>query len=292
MTDTTICAIVRDELAGIVEWIAYYKSLGSDALVIYDNDSTDGTERILAALHAAGEIARFPWPSRIGSRPQTEAYAHALSHACTEWIGFFDCDEFLVLPDDDELDSYLDCAPADAGAIAVNWRIFGDSGQNCFAARPVIERFTRGADLSSVLNHSFKTLARRRCVQRQGIHDCTLSSGHYVTGSFRPLRKAGAGASAEADHLGAILNHYVVKSREEWQAKLRRGHANRAGKSGRRAGALQSVYESLNDNSVGYDDIARFVPGMRREADRLLAILRRAGLEYPVWPFVEASGEG
>ena len=38
-----LCAIVRNEIRGLVEWLAHYKAVGFNDILIYDNASTDGT---------------------------------------------------------------------------------------------------------------------------------------------------------------------------------------------------------------------------------------------------------
>ncbi len=285
--DITICAIARDELHGVLEWIAYYKALGADQILIFDNDSSDGTERLLAALGKQGEIIHIPWPRSEHDRPQTEAYNHALGIAATEWMAFFDCDEFLVLKAHHSLRDYISDAPDDAGAIGINWQVFGDGGHASYAPLPVTERFTLGSPADAPVNLAFKSLVRCHDVRTQSIHEGRLSSGRYVTGSFDALQRKSIGTSVAVDHRLAVLNHYAVKSREEWQRKLTRGHANRSQKGRRRAGALQSVLEELNDNSFRYDDIVPFLAGMRREAFRLRDLVRASGLEFPVWPFVD-----
>ena len=37
-----LCAIVRNEIRGLVEWLAHYKALGFNDILIYDNASDDG----------------------------------------------------------------------------------------------------------------------------------------------------------------------------------------------------------------------------------------------------------
>jgi hypothetical protein len=76
-----LCAIVRNEIRAIVEWLAHYKALGFSDLLIYDNASTDGTTEVLRALDTAGELIHLDWPHEMGPRPQRLAYAHARKHA-------------------------------------------------------------------------------------------------------------------------------------------------------------------------------------------------------------------
>jgi hypothetical protein len=76
MTSIALCGIVKDEVRSIVEWLAHYKALGFTDFVIYDNESTDGTEKILQVLDEAGELIHLEWPHAMGERPQRAAYDH------------------------------------------------------------------------------------------------------------------------------------------------------------------------------------------------------------------------
>lgn len=142
MSSIALCGIVKDEIHGIVEWLAHYKALGFTDFLIYDNDSTDGTSDVLRALDEAGELVHLDWPHEVGSRPQRMAYEHAWRHSDVDWIAFFDADEFLFLRDDPSIDAFLGRFEADVSAIAFNWTVFGSGGQKRYRPAPVIERFT------------------------------------------------------------------------------------------------------------------------------------------------------
>lgn len=80
---------------------------GFTEVLVYDNDSTDGTTDLLRALDDAGELVHLPWPHLVGPRPQRLAYEHARRHSDADWIAFFDADEFLVLRQDAGIADFL-----------------------------------------------------------------------------------------------------------------------------------------------------------------------------------------
>jgi len=82
----TACAIVKDERPYMLEWVAWYRLLGFDRILIYSNDCSDGTDRLLDAMQAEGLVEHRPWPSRPGHAPQQSAYADALRDCPTRWI--------------------------------------------------------------------------------------------------------------------------------------------------------------------------------------------------------------
>lgn len=97
-----ICA-AKNECRYILEWIAYYKVLGFDQLLIVTNDNTDQSVEVLTKL-----VSTFDWihfiehsASSEDIAPQVQAYSLA-----KQWmderryiglVGVFDADEFLVI---------------------------------------------------------------------------------------------------------------------------------------------------------------------------------------------------
>src|ERR1700760_320228 len=61
----TVCAIVKDERPYLIEWVAYYRLLGFDRMIFYNNDSSDGTGRLLDAMAEMGLVEHRLWPSRV-----------------------------------------------------------------------------------------------------------------------------------------------------------------------------------------------------------------------------------
>ena len=45
-----VIAIVRDEVSDILWWLGWYVSLGVDTIIVFDDGSKDGTDRIVADL--------------------------------------------------------------------------------------------------------------------------------------------------------------------------------------------------------------------------------------------------
>ena len=283
-----LCGIVKDEVHGIVEWLAHYKALGFSDFLIYDNESTDGTGDILRVLDEAGEVVHLDWPHDVGLRPQRLAYEHARRHSEADWIAFFDADEFLVLCADASIQSFLGRFDADVGAIAINWRVFGSGGQQHYRAAPVIERFTDALPDDARLHRTVKPIARRESLSGNWVHRVKIGHGRYVTPSGRDVSFLNTRAAREQDMSVATLHHYAVKSMEEFALKRVRGDANTHSHAERRA-RLDEGLAANDAGGVRNEDLARNSGPMRAEAVRLCGILRAAGLVYPVWPFIEVA---
>jgi glycosyltransferase involved in cell wall biosynthesis len=283
-----LCAIVRNEIRGLIEWLAHYKALGFDDFLIYDNASDDGTSDILRALDAAEELVHLDWPHTVGARPQRAAYDHARRRADADWLAFFDADEFLVLHENASITDFIARFPEEVSAIAVNWVVFGSGGQKAWRAVPVTERFTDALPPAAALSHTVKAIGRRLRLKGIGIHRVSVAEGRYVMPSGEAAKFTGLTASAIPELSVAALHHYAIKSLEEFGEKRMRGHAN-SQLPKVKLGKLDARFAEFDAGGVKNDHLAQRSGPMRAEAARLCAILREAGLEYPVWPFVEAD---
>lgn len=281
-----LCGIVRNEIRGVVEWLAHYKALGFSDLLIYDNESTDGTSELLRVLDEAGEVVHLPWPHEVGARPQRLAYEHARKHSDADWIAYFDADEFLVLHRDATIGDFLARFDGDVSAIAVNWIVFGSGGQQAYRPLPVVERFIDALPSGAKESRTVKALGRRARLSGTGIHRVAVAEGRYVTPSGRDAVFDGLTASVVPEVTVAALHHYAVKSRQEFEEKRVRGHANSQFPERKRA-KLDARLAGFDAGGVRNIWLAERSGPMRVEALRLCRVLRDAGLEYPVWPFVE-----
>ncbi len=224
---TTLCAIMKNEEPYIVEWVAYHRLLGFDRIVIYENDSSDGTPQLLEALAREKVIDEFvAWPS-TNSSPQLTAYADGAAKCKSDWIMFLDADEFLNIHSHPGVSEYIADFPQDAVAVGVNWRVFGSSGQTTFKEGLVVERFQQASLASDKANYHIKSLVRPGNIVSMHIHEPEMKDGTFYTGSGNRYVAARQGISKIVDWSHAQVNHYFTKSRQEYDVKKSRGNANR-----------------------------------------------------------------
>ncbi|MBB6255040.1 glycosyltransferase family 2 protein [Nitrospirillum iridis] len=302
----TLCAIIKDEADSLLEWVAYHHLMGVDRFVVYDNGSTDGSRALLERLARRIDITVIDWPSAGGgvalsfpeardlvlSRPdlrgfnwwgertvgpQMRAYNHFLAYygAETDWVLFIDADEFVVSRDGMSLPALAARYGQDpaVGAVALNWRYFGSSGQLAPDGRLVIERFTRCAPTAFSGHVHMKTLARPAALDRMLIHAGRLGAGwRYVDDRGQPVDIRDFAFTPAVSHARLWLNHYSVKSRAEFQRKRARGLAPYPDGHPEKQDGLDEEYfrrQDLNDE----EDLAAaaMAPAVRAEMARLLA---------------------
>ena len=259
-----VCLIARDEGRYLLEWMAYNLVLGFDEILIYDNDSIDGTRDLVRqACNADRRIRYFPWPDIPGRPPQLRAYNHALKHTDADWIAFIDTDEFIVLREHDRIGDFLAGFDDSIGAVRLHWRIFGSSGHQTFANDLVIRRFIRCAPSYDRL---VKSIVRRSAVAHMRFHVAELSSGTYATAGGTAGRRISPVPSGPP----ASINHYSLKSVEEYQAKVARGSADKSPGAPDRGYRYTPEYWDRFDRNEAEDlTIARLIPAVEIEMKRL-----------------------
>jgi len=232
MPSITIVAIMKDEGEYLLEWVSYYRLVGAASVIIYDNGSSDGSLDMAQKLAAQGIISLVDWSAPPpGQSPQVSAYNHALAGLKPEdWVAFVDADEFILPLKRDDLSSALEdilvLSDEPVDAIAMNWKTFGSAGQKTRQPGLVISRFKRCAVGGKRPNNCFKTLARVGALKSMHIHLGELKSGAYVNDVAQPVDIYGNGMTRSVSHENLQVNHYMVKSLEEFQNKKRRGNAN------------------------------------------------------------------
>ena len=243
---------VRDELPFLLEWIAYHKVIGFDRIALCSNDCTDGTDRLLDALAAAGEIAHFPQSVPEGARPQAMAARRFRSErvlAEGDWAIWLDADEFLLVRTGAGRVADLVRAMGEARGIAINWRLFGDGGNAWFPGRFVGADFVHAAPYTAAANRSVKMFYRVgdgvEGPAEIGVHrplmaaEHDLDAGDFLGGNGQPLSATArrnarwlAGRDALTTHASepaeqgwalAQINHYCVRTPEHYARKQARG---------------------------------------------------------------------
>lgn len=230
-----IAAPVRGEARYLLEWIAWHRVMGIDAFLLADNGGDDGTSEVLAAL-AGRETGVMVFDWRGARSPQLAFYVQALGVARRFAGGLFliDVDEFLR-PQDGRRSARevaLDwLARPDLGAVALNWAVYGSAGRDAAGEGLVTQRFPARAERDLPLNRHSKPFVRVDACAGPGDHPhaVRLDSGIYLNTSGTPVRwdttHVAEGITAEVDWSNLRVDHYVLKSREEFERKRGRGSA-------------------------------------------------------------------
>ncbi len=300
MTDRIVLlATLKNEGPYVLEWLAYHASIGITDFCIFSNDCTDGTNLILNRLDQMGIVQHYDNP--IGPRmdPQRAAYSRANQMPFVkeaDWVLVIDGDEFLnVHTGDRTVQALIKAVPGDADAILINWRLMGSSAQAHMTEDLVTRRFTKGSTFDKPENGlvwGFKSLFRPQTFDYFGVHrpkfdkkkrepapglarwvngDGTTVSDDYYKNGWRSNEKTLGYSLAQ-------VNHYAIKSREDFLLKRLRGTANSKNKD-----RIDMEYwdrydiNSCDDSSIVTDGIEPIMEDWLRDPD--LAALHRATWE-------------
>lgn len=274
---------VRNEAPHILEWIAHHLAIGIGHFLIFSNDCDDGTDEMLAILQAKGLVTHVPLQPKGPKSVQWQALKLAGDHnlvQSADWVLVSDCDEFVNLRAPlENLGDLIEKLPQDAQALAMPWRLFGNAGQIGMDDQLTCDRFTMAApmDISLPLAWFFKSLFKPDAFRKLGVHRPKRKpdtapvwvdgNGNYLGESFAKMdgriNMLGFGAARDL----VQLNHYSVRSAEDFMVKRARGLPNHRD---REIGL--GYWVERNFNTVSDDSIQRSIGGTRAVLDGFLAL--------------------
>ena len=219
----SICAIAKNEGPYFKEWIEWHLSQGVDKFYIYDNESDDMTREVLQPYIDRGivEYTRFP-----GYRRQLAAYDDCLERHRfdSRWIAFIDLDEFIVPIKDRSVREFLQRFEQ-YPAVEINWLIYGSGGAQKKTEEPVMKRFSRHSLPGHILNRHVKSIVEpRRVFCMIGCHEAARISGKGADSHGEPVTRNFRDREPQQDVIR--VNHYAVRSFEEFVEKQARGRAS------------------------------------------------------------------
>ncbi len=292
-----VCAVFRDEAPYLAEWIEFHRLVGVDHFFLYDDRSRDAGREVLGPYVAGGLVTLEECAMPLASGGQGWAYDDALGRARGQfrWLAFIDVDEFLFSPEQDSLVNVLAAFEAHPGVL-VNWQVYGSSGLQRRPDWLVIESFTRRARTEWVRNRRVKSIVDpSRALRSMGPHFFAYGPGERavteshepavvaeVSGGRRRLRRVlarvpGVEVDPYAIRESSIrrvsvarlrINHYAVRSRQEFAEKLaRHGDAPAGGADG--TSRLRRGYFAYHDrNEVSDPILAAYAPRVRERMAR------------------------
>ena len=212
-----LVAIAKNEDHYIDEWLQYHFNLGFTKAFVYQNN-----------WRYAGDKTQYgdkvEWIEFDGEVQQLPAYNDFLFNRSEgfDFAAFIDVDEFIVLNKDPDISTFLEDY-TDEFAVGLNWKVFGDSNLDFCGQWSVLERFTW---CQKGFNKHIKTILNLNRTQK-AFH---FANPHFVV--FCPAADVDKTKhfigpfNDECNTSRAWINHYHVKTKQEWQQKMARGRAD------------------------------------------------------------------
>lgn len=219
----SVCAIAKNEGPYFKEWLEWHLGKGVEKFYIYDNESTDGTRELLEPYIRSGIVDYKYWP---GHRQQLAAYDDCLENnrLSSRWMAFIDLDEFIVPVRDASIPEFLKGLELFA-AVEINWLVYGSGGRKDKTPGTMMERFRFHSKPEHYLNRHVKSIVNpRRVFTMIGCHEVARISGDTADSHGQPVRRHFREREPQQDVIR--INHYAVRSYEEFIEKQARGRAS------------------------------------------------------------------
>lgn len=232
----SICAIFKDESLGLKEWIEYHKLIGIEHLYLYNNNSTDDSEKIIKPYVDEGYVTLVPW--NFAPPQQCAAYQHFSDNFWNEtnWVAFIDIDEYIcpkqVLDIKDWLRKYEGYP-----CVTMFWKVFGSNGLiEHNRSKLIIEQYTLAWDKYSGVGKPF--FNTRFKAEKSSLKNIHLLPAIFKLGKIHflipPINECGKFLKYECNRLSwrqhdfsVQLNHYSTKSYMEFfVTRRKRGDVN------------------------------------------------------------------
>lgn len=296
--EKVIVACMRDEALFVVEWVAHHLAVGFDRIIVYTNDCSDGTDKLLDAMAGFLPVEHYdnPGPYTAGTiQKQALELAMALPQVRrAAWVMHIDADEYInITRGNRRIDDLIALFP-EVDAIALQWRHFGSGGVAEWQGGSVVETFTQCEAAPAVPGSGgqvgFKTLFRPQKFRMIGVHTPKLPLKKRVpvavntAGVAMPVdammskRKSGYPVdAAQCTWENACLHHHHVKSDDLHLLKHARGDAN--GRKNKKRVIGSDFYKLANKNEVEDRSLVAFRPMVTPIEEQIRGLPRVTQLE-------------
>jgi hypothetical protein len=213
----------------LIEWLDHHRSIGIDHFFIYDNDSivpiSESIKDVLFNSDITIELihGRTSLPDLNVQEESFTKFLSAIQESKLphyDRVAFIDEDEFIICENNDikeTLKNYISYP-----ALALSWLMFGSSGLINQTPEPQMKKFIKRSTRYYEPNTIIKSIVNPYLVKDIiNPHAFSYHFGNCVNVNKVPIE----GYYAPPVHQIAWVNHYWVRSREEWLIKLAKGNA-------------------------------------------------------------------
>ena len=206
-----ICAMARDEVKYLDEWVSYHLAIGFAQIVIWDNSDygsamhwwKNGSATTRPEIEIQKDrVTIVPFPNKNDHR-QLKAYRRCVrSHVKRQnhtWVAFLDVDEYLVIKRKAAHRSDLDLPNVSeflaeycpGGSLGINWLVFGTSNQTNYTPFPLTYRFQYHSGVDDHVKTIVKVSDLRAIdsVHWMKLHNDTMrrdTNGDWIPGAQQP----------------------------------------------------------------------------------------------------------
>ncbi|MFI8766500.1 glycosyltransferase family 92 protein [Streptomyces sp. NPDC053792] len=259
--DLAIGCVFRNEARFLREWIEFHRLMGVQRFYLVDDRSDDDYRDVVSPYVDEGvvQVVEKPCPPTYAGRRWIQYQHLVLQGLCrelrgvTRWLALVDVDEFLVPTAAPTVLEFL-ADHEEAGAVHVEWRMFGTSGVRRLGPGELLtERMCRRM---AARPNPGKSIVKPHRVAEAGIHRCELVPGRSY---------ANAPADPAPGRDGIRVHHYWTRDEEFLLGTKLPRAADMKG--------WELTPEIVDFHRTAYDDvedrlIRRFLPDLRERLGR------------------------
>jgi len=222
-----LCCIARGENKYIRDFVSYYKNIGFTRVILCDNNynGEETFDEVLSDFIESGFVIIEDYRNR--KYAQISSYRDCYNKYAGEfdWMAFFDCDEFLTLPQHSTIEDYLSQEKFNGfSAIHLNWLVYGDDNKQFYENVPVYERFNSYVSDDCKAPNGIKHNSLVKTILRSNVN---IELGD-LPNPHTPFKIYGRVCNEHGieiensytnnnyDRTEAYLRHYTTKSAEEY----------------------------------------------------------------------------
>lgn len=214
----SICSMIQNEAPWLEEWLEYHLLVGVEHFYLYDNESRDETNEVLAPYIERGLVEVIFWDSsekhadprgNVFDKYQITAFNDCVKRAkgASEFIAVLDVDEYLVpVKGKGSLWDLLHSKHhKSVGSFELHWLIYGTSHVwEIPKDKMMIEVLTKRAKDHHPWHHNTKCIHRVDAVEACWVHNASLKPGYRKLDlAFSDFR----------------INHYWTRDQKSWLSK-------------------------------------------------------------------------
>lgn len=239
--DLAVVAIMKNEGRYLKEWLDYHLLAGVEHFYIYDNESSDNQAEVAKPYVESGLVDYIPAPGKFMQMVTYNDAIKRFKFQC-RYMAFIDADEFIYPKVDPqggiaELVDDILSRNQNAAGLAIHFHYFGSNGhKKADYSRDVLERFTQRApnDWFVSPNEKGNFIYHGNCFIKNIVNPRKIlffgepHAMHY----FEPFCSVDENANPAIGYIPfpifaekIVVNHYYIKSEEEFREKVMRGSA-------------------------------------------------------------------
>ena len=214
-----LCAIVKNENLYLREFVEYYKKLGYNKIILYDNNEKNGEnlEEVINDYILKGFVQIFDIRG-MKKKPQFKAYkdCYQMNSKYYDWLSFFDIDEFLEIDKKYKTiqDFLSDKIFKSCKSIKINWLIYNNNNSLYYQKKNIQER-VKYPEYNNPGNIHIKSTVRGNLTinywKRMGNPHSSSLNYSSCSSSGKNIR-FDSFLNNPPDYTNAKLRHYYYKS--------------------------------------------------------------------------------